>query len=159
MTNSSDGPAATSTIEAVVAIVHNADRFLVVRRTAANDHAVGYWCPVSGRIEPGESQADAVAREVMEEVGLEVTAVRKVHELPIPEGRFLLHYWTTLVRGGVARVASPEIDAIRWVTLDQFRDLTPNFEDDTAVFERMAANPEQRSERKPACPSAPPSNI
>src|SRR5206468_2424577 len=55
--------------EAVVAVLQRAGRVLVVKR---GPEAVlsGYWAPLSGRIEPGESQEQAVIREVREEVGL-----------------------------------------------------------------------------------------
>ena len=59
-------------IHAVVAILQKSDAFLFVKRSNYTEAASGYWCPVSGRIEKGETQEDALKREVMEEVGLEV---------------------------------------------------------------------------------------
>ncbi len=49
-----------------------AGRLLLVRR--ANPPAQGTWSLPGGRIEPGESEADAVRRELGEETGLQVEA-------------------------------------------------------------------------------------
>ncbi|HSJ21548.1 MAG TPA: NUDIX domain-containing protein, partial [Nocardioidaceae bacterium] len=46
-------------------------RILLVRR--ANAPARGCWSIPGGRVEPGEEDATATAREVLEETGLEVT--------------------------------------------------------------------------------------
>ena len=47
--------------EAVVAVLLRADRVLAIRRGPGVARP-GYWQPLSGRIEPGESQRDAVVR-------------------------------------------------------------------------------------------------
>jgi 8-oxo-dGTP pyrophosphatase MutT (NUDIX family) len=121
--------------DAVVAIVQRRGEFLFVKRSEACGAAVGYWTPVSGRIEAGESQEEACAREVLEEVGLRVVATAKLGELPILEGRFVLHYWTTEILGGEASIASPEVAALIWARLDELRQLTPTFEDDLRMIE------------------------
>lgn len=51
----------------------NLGKVLLVRRT---DN--GRWCLPSGRIEPGETCEEAVAREVLEETGLQVIAGRVI---------------------------------------------------------------------------------
>jgi 8-oxo-dGTP diphosphatase len=124
--------------DAVAAIIRQGDRFLFVKRSEFCAGAIGYWCPVSGRVEPGESQREALAREVMEEVGLHVVATGKVGELPILDGRYLLHYWTTEIVSGEARIASPEVAALTWATVDELRQLTPTFEDDLRMIEEAA---------------------
>jgi 8-oxo-dGTP diphosphatase len=126
-------------IDAVAAIIERGGKFLFVKRSEFCAGAVGYWCPVSGRVEPGESQEEALTREVSEEVGLHIVAARKVGELPIMDGRYLLHYWTTELLGGEARIASNEVAALTWATVDELRQLTPHFEDDLRLVEEVAA--------------------
>ena len=46
-------------------------RVLLIRR-AKPDVGFGYWTPITGKLEVGESFADAVVRETREEVGLDV---------------------------------------------------------------------------------------
>ncbi|MCZ6470896.1 MAG: NUDIX hydrolase, partial [Gammaproteobacteria bacterium] len=67
-------PSNDSRKQAVVAIIRKSDKFLLVKRSDYVESAKGYWCPVSGRIENGETQEVALRREVMEEVGLDVAA-------------------------------------------------------------------------------------
>src|SRR2546423_10842594 len=56
---------------AVCVIVRREDgRFLFIER-AAGKLAAGYWTPVTGRLEAGETLAEAARREVREETGLE----------------------------------------------------------------------------------------
>jgi len=95
-------------IHAVVVIIQRSDAFLFVKRSDYTEAASGYWCPVSGRIEENETQQDALKREVMEEVGLEVVAVEKVCEVPSADDRFVLHYWTAEIIAGEAGICSHE---------------------------------------------------
>lgn len=58
-------------VECVGAVVADRDgRFLMIQRGQEPD--MGRWSIPGGRVEPGESDTDAVAREVLEETGLEV---------------------------------------------------------------------------------------
>ena len=126
---------------AVVAIIQKSDRFLFVKRSDYVKAASGYWCPVSGRVEEGETQEAALSREVREEVGLEVTAFQKVAEILSHDGQFVLHFWTTDIIAGKAGVGSHdhEVAAIAWVTLPELRQLQPTFEEDVRVFEGLFA--------------------
>lgn len=128
----------TERIQAVVAILQREGAFLLVKRSDYNKTASGYWCPVSGRVEPGETQEEAVRREVMEEVGLEVEAVEKVAEIGSADDRFALHFWRTKILGGEAHIASDEATALQWFTLDELKELQPTFEEDIEILERVA---------------------
>ena len=48
------------------------DRYLLVRRSASRDFAPGEWETGSGRLEQGEGFLEALRRECMEELGLDV---------------------------------------------------------------------------------------
>lgn len=124
--------------DAVVAIIQKADRFLFIKRSDYIDIAVGYWCPVSGRVEENETQVEALEREVMEEVGLSVKALEKVCEIPSHNNLFTLHFWTTEIISGEASVTSNEATDFRWVTLEQMKQLDPVFEADIQVFEKLS---------------------
>ncbi len=124
--------------QAVVAIIQKSNRFLVIKRSDYVEAAKGYWCPVSGGIEKNETQEEALAREVMEEVGLEVVAVRKICEIPSRDNQSFLHFWTTAIISGEASITSNEATDIKWVTLKEMRQLSPIFDEDIQIFEQLS---------------------
>ena len=98
-------------------------RLLVVRRGRAP--ALGCWSLPGGRVEPGESDAVAVAREVREETGLDVSVGRCVGavEWPGPGGAvYAIHDYACTPLGGSLKASSDATDA-RWVSDAELRTL------------------------------------
>jgi 8-oxo-dGTP pyrophosphatase MutT (NUDIX family) len=122
--------------QAVVVVLRDGGRVLVVRRGPSAARS-GYWAPPSGRIEPGETQAEAVAREAREELGLDVHPRAKVWECPTDDGRYTLHWWTADVTGGALTPEPGEVAEVRWVTGDEFQRLAPVFDDDRRFFREV----------------------
>ncbi|MBF6185114.1 MULTISPECIES: NUDIX domain-containing protein [Nocardia] len=58
----------------VGAVIEHQDRVLLLRRPG-NDFMGGIWELPSGKVEPGENLDHALAREVEEETGLQVTGI------------------------------------------------------------------------------------
>ena len=75
----------TKIIEVVGAIIKDGDRYLVGQR-AANKSQGGLWEFMGGKIAPGETPEQALARECREELGLEIENERimdsVIHEYP-----------------------------------------------------------------------------
>jgi 8-oxo-dGTP diphosphatase len=120
----------------VVAVLVNAGQVLVIRRGPGVLNS-GYWTPPSGRVEPGESQAETLVREAYEELGLTVTPVRKVWECDTHDGAYRLHWWLGEVTGGELAPAPDEVAEVRWVRPDGFRRLDPTFDGDHEFFDRI----------------------
>lgn len=117
--NDSDVPM----IRCVGAVVHDAEgRLLLVQR--ANDPGRGQWSLPGGRVEPGETDASAVARELREETGLEVLAGSLVGSVsrPAPEGVFMIFDYAARVVGGRLSAGDDASD-VAWVDLVTFTDL------------------------------------
>lgn len=72
-----------SKTQVVAAIIRREAKFLFGKRALYKKSAPGFWSPISGKIEAGETEAEAVVRECFEEVGLVVRAVTKVTEFDI----------------------------------------------------------------------------
>jgi ADP-ribose pyrophosphatase YjhB (NUDIX family) len=71
----------------VGAIVHDrGGRLLLIQR--GREPGRGLWSLPGGRVEPGESEHDAIVREMAEETGLRVRVVRLVGRVrrPTPDG-------------------------------------------------------------------------
>ncbi|MFJ4788017.1 NUDIX domain-containing protein [Streptomyces sp. NPDC088794] len=122
--------------EAIVAVLRRDGRVLVVRRgpTVARP---GYWQPLSGKLEPGETQQQALVREVHEEIGLTVSPGAKVWESLTDDGHFRLHWWTAENSTDEPVPDGDEVTEARWVTPEEYLALTPVFEADREFFERI----------------------
>jgi len=132
---------------AVVAIIVRDGRALFVQRSHAARAAAGYWTPVSGGVDSGEREIDAVAREVREEVGLDVEAQSRVASIPTHDGRYQLHFWTCRLIAGEPRPTSDEVADVGWFTPAELRTLRPVFEEDVAIVLRELSGRAVRDER------------
>jgi 8-oxo-dGTP diphosphatase len=68
----------TRDIVVIAAVVRRDDCFLVTRRLEGT-HLAGTWEFPGGKLEPGESDAECLARELDEELGVEITIGPLVH--------------------------------------------------------------------------------
>lgn len=126
--------------DVVKIIIEKRGRYLFIQRGEAETKS-GYWCLPTGRVEPGESQADAVVREALEEVGLVVRPLAKVHESISADGLYRMHWWSVVVSGGVERAAAGEVAQIKWVAADQVKHLHPCFDDVLEYFAKLSRSP------------------
>jgi 8-oxo-dGTP diphosphatase len=97
-------------------ITDQAGRLLLIRRR--NEPGAGLWSLPGGRIEPGETDQQAVVREVREETSLVVTcgALAGAVERPGLAGRVLdIRDYLASVTGGEVAAGDDAADA-RWVT-------------------------------------------
>ena len=117
-------------VAAVGAIAIDAGRILLIRRGHAPSR--GLWSLPGGRVEPGETEADAVRREVAEETGLDVEVGPLAGEVVRPGAGDVVYrirdYLVTVVSGADSAepVAGDDADDVAWVPLDRLgeRDLT-----------------------------------
>jgi 8-oxo-dGTP diphosphatase len=92
------------------------DKVLLIQRARAP--WLGMWTLPGGRLEPGETAEDCVIREVHEELGLSVYALRPIMRLELGgSANFLLQVFATQAFEG-AIVASDEVTAHRWVRVE-----------------------------------------
>ncbi|WP_300007466.1 NUDIX domain-containing protein [Pseudonocardia sp.] len=86
------------------------------------------WTFIAGKIEPGESPADAAVREVKEETGLVVRAAarpigRRVHPRT---GRMMIYLECYPTEGTDVQVGDPEeLAEVRWLDLDELDGYLP----------------------------------
>lgn len=106
-------------VRCVGAVVTDAGRLLLVER--GRPPGVGLWSLPGGRVEPGETDAEAVARELAEETGLAVVAgplVGTVQRPGIGDVTYDIHDYAATVTGGTLRPGDDARDA-RWVPYDE----------------------------------------
>ncbi|MCO5220545.1 MAG: NAD(+) diphosphatase [Thermomicrobiales bacterium] len=80
--------------------------------------ADGVYSCVAGFVEPGESLEEAVAREVREETGIEVTDVRYFGSQPWPFPNSLMIGFNAQYAGGDIVLEDAEIGDAKWFTPD-----------------------------------------
>lgn len=102
-------------IEAGVAIVRDRDGRVLLAERQAFQLSPGYWELPGGKIEDGETPAQAAARELAEEVGLEARALVPfaVHEHLFATRRIRLHLFLVTAWRGTAQ--GREGQRIAWV--------------------------------------------
>ncbi len=122
--------------EAIVAVITYRDKVLFICRGPGVPDA-GYWAPLSGKIEPGERQQDAVIREVKEEVGLSVRPLQKVWESVSASGSHTLHWWLAEYVGGELTLDRREVSEARWVTIGEISELGQTFAGDREFFQSV----------------------
>jgi NAD+ diphosphatase len=96
---------------AVIMLVQRGDELLLARNRA---FAEGFFSVLAGFVEPGEALEEAVAREVREEVNLELRDIRYFGSQPWPFPHSLMIGFTAHYASGEIRLQADEIVEAGW---------------------------------------------
>jgi 8-oxo-dGTP diphosphatase len=99
----------------VAAAIVRDGRVLAARRSRP-DSLVGGWEFPGGKVEPGESEADAVARECREELGVRIAVHDRV--AGAADGAIALVLFAASVLDGEP-TAGTDHDELRWLAADE----------------------------------------
>jgi 8-oxo-dGTP diphosphatase len=113
----------------VAAVIITNGRVLACER-AAPPEVAGRWEFPGGKVEPGESDQQALARECAEELGVRVEVGDRVGpDVPLAHGRAVLRVFAVrLLEGDTPRalehtsmrwLAADELDSVPWLPADQ----------------------------------------
>ncbi len=105
-------------------VVHDGPKVLLFRRIESGG---GFWQPITGSIEPGETAADAAARELLEESGFS-TALRPLgyqHSFAIAGQVFEETAFATQATMN-PRIDSREHDLFEWVSREEALNRVPH---------------------------------
>jgi NADH pyrophosphatase NudC (nudix superfamily) len=108
----------------VAAIVTSERGVLIGKRNDGNP----LWTFIAGRIEPGESAADAALREVSEETGLMVTAVKEIGRRVHPKSGRTMIYLACAPAGNNIDIFvgdEEELAEVKWANLSEAEELLP----------------------------------
>jgi len=122
-------------VAVVAAILIEKGRVLVTQRLA-DDRFSGRWEFPGGKVETGETHAEALVRELEEELALPVTVgtLFTRHELPRTGGGTLVLFFYR-VRRGPGEPRAVEVADWRWVIAEELRELDMLDSNATAVEE------------------------
>ena len=110
-------------LDVAVAVIERDGLYLISQRLP-HDSFAGHWEFPGGKINPGETFQEGLAREIQEELGIaiEVGPLFRLVEYPYPHRTIRLHCFTCKVLSGEPQAV--ECAAWRWVSpaeLPQFR--------------------------------------
>ena len=106
---------------AVVAVIFDGRRFLTIKRSqhVKAPGAIGF---AGGGVEPNETQADAIVREMQEELGVTVTPVKKVWSCLTPRGVELNFWQVSFAKQQTIKIDPNEVEFYAWQTPDSLRE-------------------------------------
>jgi 8-oxo-dGTP diphosphatase len=108
--------ASLPTLRVVGGLLRDGDRILLAQRPPGSSYG-GCWEFPGGKVEPGESDAQALARELSEELGVTVRVEELVAQVEHPYPAFLIDFrvYACALVAGTPRCLG--VHALRWVRL------------------------------------------
>ena len=107
---------------AVVAIITLERKFLVIKRSATV-RSPNQFCFPGGMIEVGETPQVALAREMSEELNIDVTPLKEVWSSRTPKGT-RLHWWTATSEQLDRVFPNPnEVASFQWLEMEEINKL------------------------------------
>lgn len=123
---------------AVVAIITKGKDFLVIKRSATV-RSPNQYCFPGGMIEEGETPQQALAREMSEELNIDISPVEEVWSSHTPKGT-LLHWWTATSDQLDRVFPNPdEVASFQWMALPEIYELNDLLSSNRKFFEAIEA--------------------
>jgi NAD+ diphosphatase len=107
---------------AVITVVERGDEILLARNA---NFPLPFYSTLAGFVEPGESLEEAVAREIHEEVGIDVSDVTYFGSQPWPFPNSLMVGFTAAYAGGEIVIDETEIADAQWFRKDDLPQIPP----------------------------------
>ena len=105
-------------IVVVAAVIEQAGRFLITRRLQGT-HLAGYWEFPGGKVHEGETQMQALQRELLEELNTGILNARRIFQTAhdYDERSVELHFY----RGDLTAEPEPLLgQEVRWIPREEF---------------------------------------
>jgi mutator protein MutT len=121
-----------------VAVIHHTERLLLVRRS---EHVIAprMYCFPGGGIEAGETEEQALVRELNEELGCIVVPRRRLWEHVSPWRVHLAFWLADLDPAATAMKPDPrEVESVHWVTLEEMTALANQLDSNYRFLEALA---------------------
>ncbi|WP_409308162.1 8-oxo-dGTP diphosphatase MutT [Pectobacterium sp. B1J-3] len=109
-------------LSVAVGIIRNAEQQFFIARRPGGVHMAGMWEFPGGKVEPGETPEEALARELREETGIEVQSATFLDKktFSTTERVITLHFF--LVEQWQGEPYGREGQASRWLTVNELEE-------------------------------------
>ncbi len=120
-----------------VLVVEN--KFLVIKRSS-RVRSPGMACFPGGGIEEGETQEQALVREMREELSIDIQPVRKVWESRLRAG-WRLHWWAMTMTNPEQEIQPDpyEVEDFEWLPAEKVRVMSTLLSSNSDFFDALAA--------------------
>lgn len=118
-------------------VIKRGDKFLLIKRGKKGE-AEDYWCPITGAVEDGETQKEAVKREAREEMGITVKPIKKVWQCYTEDREYLLHWWFVRLVNDKIKVNADEVKTYCWANYAEMQEIEKMFRADLKFFKEVA---------------------
>lgn len=119
-----------------VGVLVKGSKYLVIKRAEGLIKG-GFWCFPGGHVESGEDSADAVKRELCEELGIEVKPVALLGSISVSDTNHLLDIWRVDHVSGEFELNEAEIAEMRWLSPAELRSITPSLFTNSEVLNML----------------------
>ena len=160
--NPSSTPIINATIvKAVVGILRNANGEILIAERRANQFMAGYWELPGGKIETGESNKESLARELKEELAVDISEISLMHTMCYHYPEKTVNLWIYTIDHFDGKARGAEGQNIVWCPTEKLNDfnllptmkaiihkiclpnhywITPENESEEALFEQLHAH-------------------
>jgi NAD+ diphosphatase len=111
----------------IIAVTRRIDGHLHILLGRNHRFPTGRYSVLAGYVEPGESLEECAAREVCEEVGVDLENIRYFGSQPWPFPNSLMIGFTAEYAGGDIKLEESELADARWFTANQLPGIPPPY--------------------------------
>ncbi len=108
-------------IEVTAGVIQRNGLFLIARR-APGKSLEGYWEFPGGKVEAGETHEACLARELKEELDLDITVEEYIGESVSGEGEKQIRLVAYAARTEQETISSQDHDQLKWISIYEFED-------------------------------------
>ncbi len=107
-------------MKGVIGVLRRGERLLMIQRSKHVRVPLA-WCLPGGEIEDGETQPQALVREMREEINVDVEPGQHLMTQTKHDGRLILYCWSASITSGEPTPTPREVAQIVWMTSDEIR--------------------------------------
>jgi 8-oxo-dGTP pyrophosphatase MutT (NUDIX family) len=120
----------------ILGIIRRRGRLLVIQRSATVAAPLT-WCFPGGHLEPDETEAEALVREMREELHLDVRPGRYLTTQVKRGGALVLHCWSAWADSGEPTPNPAELADAVWLTPEEIRRRDGVLDGTTAILDAI----------------------